>query len=103
MLDAERVTPGDWLESVLCVFLHCSWFAERKDCIELVEKPVLQHFSGRTATLHPFSGLFSRTAWVSRYQKGKTSLDLIEARGDGVLGCSGISCTICKQSAPDYR
>ena len=36
--------------------------------------------------LHPFNGLFSRTTWVSRYQKGKTSLDLNEARDDGVLG-----------------
>ena len=32
--------------------------------------------------LHPFNGLFSRTAWVSRHQKCKTSLDLIEARSD---------------------
>jgi len=30
--------------------------------------------------LQPFNGLFSRTTWVSRYQKGKTSLDLNEAR-----------------------
>jgi len=52
---------------------------------------------------HRFNGLFSRTAWVSRYQKGKTSLDLNEARDDGVLGCSGISWTICKQSAPRCR
>jgi len=37
------------------------------------------------------------------YQKGKTSLDLNEARDDGVLGCIGISCTICKQSAPCSR
>jgi len=36
--------------------------------------------------LHPFNGLFSRTTSVSRYQKGKTSLDLNEARDDGVLG-----------------
>jgi len=36
--------------------------------------------------LHPFNGLFSRTAWVSRYQKGKTSLDSNEARDDGFLG-----------------
>jgi len=36
--------------------------------------------------LHPFNGLFSRTIWVSRYQKGKTRLDLNEARDDGVLG-----------------
>ena len=38
---------------------------------------------------------FSRTTWVSWYQKCKTSLDLNEARDDGVLGCSGISWTIC--------
>jgi len=36
--------------------------------------------------LHPFSGLFSSTTWVSQYQKGKTSLDLNEPRDDGVLG-----------------
>jgi len=36
--------------------------------------------------LHPFIDLFSRTTCVSRYQKGKTSLDLNEARDDGVLG-----------------
>jgi len=35
--------------------------------------------------LHPFNGLFSRTTWVSRHQKCKTSLDLIETRDDGVL------------------
>ena len=29
--------------------------------------------------LHPFNGLFSGTTWVSRYRKGKTSLDLNEA------------------------
>jgi len=36
--------------------------------------------------LRPFNGIVSRTTWVSRYQKGKTSLDLNEARDDGVLG-----------------
>jgi len=35
--------------------------------------------------LRPFNGLFSRTTWISRYQKGKTSLDLNEARDDQVL------------------
>ena len=40
---------------------------------------------------------------VSQYQIGKTSLNLTEARDDGVLGCSGISWTICKQSAPRSR
>ena len=36
--------------------------------------------------LHPFNGLFSKTSWNGRYQKGKTSLDLNEARDYGVLG-----------------
>ena len=53
--------------------------------------------------LHPFNGLFSNTTWVSQYQKGKTSLDLHEARDDGVCGRSGISWTICKQGAPHSR
>ena len=52
--------------------------------------------------LHPFNGFFSRTTWVSRYQKGKTSLDLNEPRDDGVLDGSGISWAICK-SAPRSR
>jgi len=54
-------------------------------------------------SLHPFNGLFSRTTWLSRHQKGKTSLDLNKARNDGVLGCSGIRWTMCKQSAPRFR
>ena len=54
-----------------------------------------------TATLHPFNGLFSRTTWVSRYQKGKNALDLNEARDDGDGG--GISWTIGKQSVPRSR
>jgi len=53
--------------------------------------------------LHPFNGLFSRTTWVRRYQKSKSILHLNQARDDGVLGCSGISWTICKQSAPRSR
>jgi len=35
---------------------------------------------------HPFNGPFSGTTQVNRYQKGKTNLDLNEARGDWVLG-----------------
>ena len=33
-----------------------------------------------TTLLQPFNGLFSRTTWVSRYQKGKTNLDFTGAR-----------------------
>jgi len=56
----------------------------------------------RNAT-NAFNGLFSRTTCISQYQKGKTSLDLNEARDDEVLECSGISWTVCKQSAPRSR
>jgi len=37
---------------------------------------------------HPFNGLFSRTEWVIRHQKGKTNLDFNEARADGVAVAS---------------
>jgi len=33
-----------------------------------------------TLLLQPFNGLFSRTTWVRRYQKGKTNLDFTGAR-----------------------
>ena len=60
-------------------------------------------FPNNYTTLHPFNILFSRTAWVSRYRKGKTSLKLHETRDDGDLGCNGISWTMCKQSASHAR
>jgi len=44
------------------------------------------HVNYKLLLLHPFNGLFSRTTWVSWYQKDKTSLDLNEARDDGVSG-----------------
>jgi len=40
--------------------------------------------SDTSLTTPPINGLFSRTTWVSRYQKGKDSLDLNEARDDRV-------------------
>ena len=52
---------------------------------------------------HLLNNLFSRTSWVSQYQKGKSSLDLNKARDDGVWDGSGISWTICKQPAPHSR
>ena len=39
-----------------------------------------------TTVRQRFFGLFSRITWVSRYQEGKTSVDLNEARDVGVLG-----------------
>jgi len=43
-------------------------------------------------TEHPFNGPLSRTTRVSRYQKGKTNLDLLEQE---TASGSGISCTGC--------
>ena len=44
--------------------------------------------------LHLFNGLFSSTTWVSQYQNGKTSLDLNNARDNGVLEMDNMQ-TIC--------
>jgi len=51
------------------------------NCIKLQQKNNDQN--NKILLLHPCNGLFSRTTW---YQKGKTSLDLNQARDDGVLG-----------------
>jgi len=72
-------------------------------CISTLEHRVDWLLTTATTTLRPFNGLFSKTTWVSRYQKGETSLDLSEASDGGVLGRYGISWTICKQSAPRSR
>jgi len=44
--------------------------------------------------LHLLNGLFSSTTWVSQYQNGKTSLDLNNARDNGVLEMDNMQ-TIC--------
>ena len=42
--------------------------------------PCILHMQTTHTHTHPFHGPFSRTTRVSRYQKGKTNLDFIEAR-----------------------
>jgi len=86
-------------EVVWCSLVRGEWTA-LCPCHELLVSFASDTATTTTTTLHPFNGLFSRTTW---YQQGRTSLDLNEARGDGVLGCSGISWTICNQSAPRCR
>jgi len=54
---------------------------------------------GTTTTLHLFNVPLSGTTSVSRYQKGKTSLDSLEQE---MMSSSGISWAICK-SAPRPR
>jgi len=46
--------------------------------------------------LHPFNGLFSRTTWISRHQKGKSLWILMMQE---MMGGSGISWTICRSFA----
>jgi len=38
------------------------------------------HISNTNTHTHPFNGPFSGTTRVGQYQKGKTSLDFLEAR-----------------------
>ena len=45
---------------------------------------------------HPFNGPFSRNTQVSRYQKGKTNLDLLKQE---TVSGSGISWAICKSAS----
>ena len=73
----------------------------RPDALPATQPTASKHCT----TLHYYNRLlaFFQDNLVSRYQNGKSSLDLNEARDDGVLGCSGISWTICKQSAPRSR
>jgi len=52
-------------------------------------------------TTTTLNGLFSRTTWVSRYQKGKTTPDLNEARGFGMAVASAESYASYLHLAPD--
>ena len=42
--------------------------------------PIVRYVPHTHTHTHPFNGPLSRTTWVSRYQKGKTSLDFTGAR-----------------------
>jgi len=55
-------------------------------CVRTVREIIVLCIRLILLLLHPFNSVFSGTTWVSQYQEGKTSLDLHEARDDGVLG-----------------
>jgi len=61
--------------SLICVIIAKAW-CERMIVFLVLAQPDCPGYTT------PFSGLFSRTTWVSRYPQGKTSLDLNEARDD---------------------
>jgi len=76
-----------------------AWYSrqfQRRVAVSSQSTAIYEKYSHQTTLLHSLNGLFSRTTWVSRHQKGKTGL----ARDDGDLECSGSSWTICKQPAP---
>ena len=81
---------------------HASTPPLRPDALPAAQPTASKHWrqsSKQLLLLLPFNGLFSRTIWVSRYQKGKTNLDFTEQE---TVGGSGISWAICK-SAPRSR
>ena len=74
----EHLVCRNWVMRCWCGYLsgaRCRLFAYGPADATAVPKPhpLLLHWS-------PFNGPFSGTTWVSRYQKGKTSLDFTEAR-----------------------
>jgi len=89
-----KITAGHQSISSPTTATVSEWFTLNSSCVtQNIKLP-------RPTNTHTH---FPRTTWESRYQKGKTSLDLNEARDDGDLRCSGISWTIRKQSAPRSR
>jgi len=77
------------------------WLSDRKETMSSFCQAKQKHYI--YYTLHPFNGLFSRTTWVSRHKKGKTSLDQDEARDDVVLRWQWHQLDLCKQSEPHIR
>ena len=49
-------------------------------CLLIYDHTVILFIGKLPCVLQPFNGLFSRTTWVSRYQKGKTNLDFTGTR-----------------------
>ena len=90
-----KKTEQPWLsENRADMWKDCVYWNVRSGMLNLLFSDL------KLLLVHPFNGLFSRTTWVSLFQKGKTSLDFkmmqeMTGFGDG----SGISRTICKQSA----
>ena len=67
-----RVVPEKWpLNGCVCVFYVTQSISSTGFCI---------HGTSLHKHTHPFSGPFSGTTRVSRYQKGKSNLDFTEAR-----------------------
>jgi len=66
-----------WVVSMFLWYMtNCYWWSKSKTAAFVTNHTTL---ATHTHT-HPFNCAVSETTWVSRYQKGKTSLDFTEAR-----------------------
>jgi len=70
-------------QDLLTLLNQCRVYSDK--FLNCIFKNVLMLLHYYTTKLHPCNVLFS-TTWVNRCQKGKTGLDLNEARDDEVLG-----------------
>jgi len=75
-------SPGPKAIIQLCV---CVLQSNRHQAVDRMPLQTKTTYLLLILLLHPFNSLFSRTTWVSQYQKVTTSLDLNEARDYGVL------------------
>jgi len=74
-----------WLTFLLpaypgCPGKECLTVSQSSTCMRLPNNYTGMIITGR----HPVNGLFSRTTWVSRHQKGRTNTDITATRDAGV-------------------
>jgi len=81
MHDVLNIFITGWV----CLLSQAVWLQYKASCCVKALLSLWGTISKLLLLLNPFNGLFSGTSCVSQYQKGKTSLDLNEARDDGVL------------------
>ena len=75
----RQSTEGKWALNKAVHNFSRQW-ASLKSILSTHWAVIFTFHTLKTTTLQPFNGLFSRTTWVSQYQKGKTNLDFTGAR-----------------------
>ena len=95
MLEVWRTSTSDTVKCEKCSTMIHFWLQHYANCllayllINALSNTTLKSSISPGTHTRPFNGPFSRTTWVSRYQKGKTSLDFTEASDSGMYAlCS---------------